>query len=312
MTWPANYGRLWGQIPNTAGRVFWVAPSASYTVNGRACTASDGQDGLAPDRALLTINRAWTQVTADAGDVIVLLPGTHTPSASIAANVAGVTMMGLPSGQGNPISRKVTIAAVAGDETINITASRVELAYFNVIPTTAFAAIDINVGVGGVASNQVNIHDVTFDLFTPAANTATVGITALDVCSYLNIERCYFNSDGAQGNAIVATGSKDSIIQDCVFSLSAGTWASVILCGAATDRLLIRRNTFQCAGTAITAGVNGTGATLATGVACHDNRFSSLCTVPIDNFDASECEIVENYSMSVGAGAGGVLITAIT
>jgi hypothetical protein len=301
-----NYGRLWGQIPNTAGQVFWVAPSDGYTVGGNAYRASNDNSGLLPEQALRTVNRAWALATANAGDVIVLLPGTHTPTASIAASVAGVTMMGLPGGAGNYLRQKATIAAVTGDETMNITAAGIEIAYLNVIPVTAQEAIDVTAVAG------VHIHHCMIDMNTPAVSTSTVGIAAIGAATELLIDSCYFNCDGAQGNAIVATATLDSVISNCLFSLSAGTWASAILCGAATDRLLVARDTFSCAGTAITVGVNGTGATLATGVLCHDNRFSSLVTVPIDGFDAAECEISENYDAGVGAADGGVLITAIT
>src|SRR3990167_3407471 len=98
MAYLTKFGSLWGAIPQTAGRVFWVAPTASYTVDGRAYSASDDNDGLSPEKALVTIDRAWNLVTANVGDVIVLLPGTHSPAASIAADIAGVTMMGLPAG----------------------------------------------------------------------------------------------------------------------------------------------------------------------------------------------------------------------
>lgn len=295
---------LWGSLPDTAGRIFWVSPADSYTVDGQSYAASNDNDGLDARRALRTINRAWALATADAGDVIVLLPGTHTPSASIAANVAGVTMTGLPGGL---LQYRATIAAVTGDETMNVTAADIELAYFNVIPVTAQEAIDFSVNAHGL-----HVHHVYFDLNTPAESTSTVGLAATGAASRVNVNHCVFDCDGAQGNAIVATATLDSVIEHCVFSLSVGTWASVILCGAGTDRLLIRRNTFSCAGTAITVGVNGTGADQATGVLCHDNRFGSLVTVPFDNFDASECEISENYDAGVGALDGGALLTAIT
>lgn len=303
------YGDIWAQIPQTAGRVFWVAPGAgSYRVNGNLFDASDGNDGLRPERALATVNRAWALVSANSGDVIVLLPGTHTPSASIAASVAGVTMMGLPGGRGNWLRPKATIAAVTGNENCNVSAADIEIAHLNWIPVTADTAIDLTAD-----ADRLYVHDCHFDFATPAVSTGTIGIQALGAASNVLIERCYWDSDGAQGNAIDATALLDSIIQECDFTLSAGTWASVILCGAATARLLIRRCTFiDFEGTAITVAVNGTGATIANGVAVADCRFGVGVTVPIDGFDAAEAMIVENYDMGVGAADGGALITAIT
>ena len=101
MGYVTKYGSFWGMIPQTAGRVFWVAPAASYTVEGRTYVASDDNDGLSPERAKLTLDDTIGDCTANVGDVIVLLPGAHSWSASVAADVAGVTIMGLPSGAGH-------------------------------------------------------------------------------------------------------------------------------------------------------------------------------------------------------------------
>lgn len=303
------YGTTWGNIPNTAGRVFWVAPAASYTVNGIAYTASDGHDGLSPERAVLTVNRAIALATADVGDVIVLLPGTHSPTASIAANKAGITIMGLPSGRGNPMKHKTTIGAVTGDQNLNITAADVEIAYLNFIPVTADTAIDIS-----AAGHRAYIHDCSFDLATPAVNTGTIGIEALGAADRVVIEDCFVESDGAQGQAIVATALTNSAVRRSQFwqTGSGTTWASVLLCGAATTNLVVDACEFLDFAGTITVGVDGTGSTIANGVHVQNCRFGVTVTVPVDNFDAAEATLSENYDSGVGATDGGVLITAIT
>src|SRR3990167_4407049 len=96
MGYLTKYGSLWGQIPQTPGQVFWVAPGASYTVDGIAYTASDGNDGLSPTRAVLTVDYAIGLNTAKVGDAIVLLPGAHTSAATITVDVAGITITGMP------------------------------------------------------------------------------------------------------------------------------------------------------------------------------------------------------------------------
>lgn len=303
-----RYGDFWGRIPETAGRVFWVAPGASYTAGGQAYVASDQNDGLDPRRALLTVNRAWALCTADAGDVIVALPGTHTPSASIAANVAGVTMMGLPSGRGNVLKQKTTIAAVTGDQNMNVTAANIEIAFLNFIPVTADTAIDFTLD-----ADSLHIHHCSFDMATPAVSVNTHGIEALSAASNVLIDNCYFESDGAQGEGLALLSVVDSVVEDCLFTLSAGTWAAAMsILGAGADRIVVRRCVFTCSGTAITAGVLGTTLTGANSVFFHDNRFGSLVTVPIDTFAAADAEISENYDFGVGATDGGVLITATT
>src|SRR3990167_3268831 len=98
MGYITKVGSFWGMVPQTSGRVFWVAPAASYTVEGRSYSASDGNDGLSPERAFLTVDYAVGQCTANVGDVIVMLNGAHSVSATIAVDVAGITITGIPRG----------------------------------------------------------------------------------------------------------------------------------------------------------------------------------------------------------------------
>lgn len=305
MSFITKYGSFWGFIPQTAGNIYWVSPSNSYTIEGRTYDASDDNDGLSPEKALRTIDRAWNLVNA--GDVIVPLPGTHSPSASIGADVAGVIMTGLPNGVGNILKQKTTIAAVTGDQTINVTAANIEISYLNIIPITSDSAIDVS-----AAGDQLHVHHCSFDMSTPAANTGTIGIDAIGAASNLLVDNCYFECDGAQGGAIVATALLDSIIEDCTFSLSTGTWGAVIVTGAATDRLYIRRCSFLATNATITIGINGTAATIASGVQAIGNVFSDSVSVALDGFGAGEAEIAENYQLGVGSTDGGVLIVAIT
>ena len=312
MAFLTRYGGYYGQLPQTGGNIYWVAPAASYTIygpqGGRAYVASDGNSGLSPAQALRTIDRAWNLVTADVGDLIILFPGTHTvATTSVAADIAGVSMFGLPGGRGNFVREKTILTTdITADEIINVTAANIEMGYFTLRPITASDALDLSADADGF-----HMHDFSIDIQTPAVDTATIGIT-LAAANNILLQDFFVECDGAQGNAIVATGALDSVIRNFTIYQSAGTWASAIICGAATNRLLIEKGSFLCAGTAMTVGVNGTGATIARGVAVQDCRFSDLVTVAIDNFDATECEIAENYQLGVGAADGGVLITAIT
>ena len=245
------------------------------------------------------------------GDVIVLMPGDHTvASASLAMSKAGVKIFGPEAWMGQDMpglkSAATLTTSVSADEIMNVTATDCGVIGVTVIPITTSDAIDLS-----SAANRFLLKNCWFDMATPAVNTGTIGIT-LAAASNIMIDGCTFQSDGAQGNAIVATGAIDSFIQRCRIFNTAGTWASGVLCGAATTGLWFIDNLFDCYGTALTAGINGTGATIANGVKCVGNRFGSLVTVGIDNFDAGECAISENYDFGVGATDGGVLIVAIT
>lgn len=300
----------WGFIPNTSGRVFYVAPADSYTVDGESYDASDNNDGLSPARALRTIDRAWNLVdsTGTVGDTIALIPGTHTvQTTSVAADVPGVTMTGIPSGRGNVLRpRTIVTTDITADEIMNVTAANIELSHLLIRPITASDAIDLS-----AAADGFHLHHCGFDMATPAASTSTVGIT-LAAANNILLEDFYVECDAAQGNAIVATGALDSVIRNFTILQSAGTWASAILCGAATNRLHIDRGFFLPSNATLTAGINGTGATIASGVLVTNCMFADSVTVAIDNFDAGECEIAENYQLGVGGTDGGVLITAIT
>lgn len=307
-----KYGTIHGMLPQGAGRIFWVSPSNGYVVDGRSYRASDGNDGLSPERALRTIARAWALVTANAGDMIVLIPngasaGHIVQTASVAANVAGVTMWGLPSGRGNRLRNRVSVTTdITGDEVVNVTAADIEFGYFDLVPITASDGIDLT-----AAADGFYMHNFKLDLKTPAVSTSTVGLT-LAAAENILLEDFSVVCDGAQGNAIVATGSIDSTIRNFEIKQSAGTWASAILCGAATTQLHIDKGFFLPSNATLTEGINGTGATIASGVLVTDCRFADSVTVAIDSFDAGECEIAENYQLGVGGTDGGVLITAIT
>ena len=298
----------WAKIPETTGRVFWVAPSAQYTYAGQTYPASDNNDGLHPKRAMLTLDAAIGRCAANVGDVIVMLPGTHTYSASVAADVAGITIMGLPGGRGNPKLKKTSITISATDQIMNVTAANIEVAHINFIPITTAAAIDLS-----AAANQFYCHDCSFDLYTPAANTGTIGIDALGAASFVVIEDCHFISDGAQGPGVDVTALVDGIVRNCIFEINgSGTWAAAVTCGAATTRVRIDGCSFLDWNGTITAGIDGTGATIANGVHVQNCRFGVTVTVPVDNFDAAEATLSENYDSGVGATDGGVLVVAIT
>lgn len=301
-----SFGTIAGTLPAFMGRQFFVAPSASYTIGGRTYVASDGNDGLSPERALLTVAAALALTTASAGDMVVLLPGDHTATASLAMSKAGVTLTGIPGMRSRPIASNTSLTVSASDEIINVTAADVEICNLRIIPITAKTGIDAS-----AAANRLYLHDLYFDLTTPAVNTGTVGFASIGANSQVLIEDCYALSDGAQGPALTLTGTLNSIVRNCTIQNNAGSWAVGVLCGAAT-KVLMHDCLFVSTGTAMTAGVSGTGATGASGCIFMNNRFSSLVTVGIDNFDAGEAELSENYDAGVGATDGGVLIVAIT
>lgn len=314
MAYLTKYGTLWGAVPQTCGRVFWVSPSDTFTIEGTAYSASDDNDGLSPERPLRRVNRAWALVTANAGDIIMLLPGTHVAAntagtaTSIAANVAGVTMMGLPSmGGGNMLRPRASLNIAAADETVNVTAANIEIAHIGFVGVagqTAIATLNYSAAASGLY-----IHDCTVDVTAQTINTGIIGFDATGAAAFVVFERCHFISDGAFGAMIDLTATTDTLVQDCVFTSTTGTLAAAITCGAATDRATIRRNLFNDGAGTITAAVDGTGATIAGGVLLSYN-YGGVTTTLAANFTSGEAELCNNYDGGVGAGDGGVIYTA--
>lgn len=312
MAFITRYGSMWGAIPQTSGRIFWVAPASAYTVEGRAYTAADGNDGLSPERAFLTLDNAINNTTASTGDVIVLLPGTHSWAASAAADVAGITIMGLPCGAGNFLRQRASITTSAADEIINVTAADVEIAYLHVIPVTAQRGIDFT-----TAADRLHVHHCSFDMFTPVVSTSTIGVGVTAVGQLpkgVIVDNCSFQSDGAQGVGVALGDTIQGLIEWNTFLLSAGSWAAACgFEGVTSQTGLIRYNDFMANQATMTIGIiGGTDDGTSGRMFIHDNRFNNEVTTPIDNWGVQNASICENYRGAVGIAAGGVLWSSIT
>jgi hypothetical protein len=305
-----RYGGFWGFVPVTSGRIFFVAPSASYTVEGRAYSASDSNDGLSPERALVTVDQAVSLATDAVGDVIVLLPGAHTTTASLAVSKANLTFTGFP---GNPVRPPTSITCGASDEIMNVTAADVTVQHLRLIPITQKAAIDFT-----SAANRLRVHNCSIDLATAAAHTSTQGIaatTAAQSPSHVLIENNYVECDGAQGAAFAMGDSKDYIVRGNTVVQSAGTWAAAASgLGTTSQRGLWANNTFLTqAGATQTAGIKGADVGSASAVQAVGNLFAGpigAVAKPFEDWGSADLEIVENYQSS-GA-SGSLIITAIT
>lgn len=271
-----KYGTLWGMVPQTAGRLFWVAPAASYTVEGRAYSASDDNDGLSPERAFRTIDYAVGKCTANVGDVIVLLPGAHSSTATVTVDVAGVTITGMPGSAAGSVdvrmpgggARMKTSVTTSGTTTdvFTVTATDVEIAYLHLIPVSAAAAISAS-----NAADRLYVHDCTFNM-TTAANTSTFGIsfplgTGTTTANDDSIIRnCYWYVSDNQGPAIRAAGTMIGCsIENSTFYLAGTTaWDDVIeitLAGSLGNKVRDCDFITQGSGTVMTDCIDVTGST---------------------------------------------------
>jgi hypothetical protein len=316
MGYLTKFGSFWGSIPQTTGSIFWVAPAASYTVEGRTYSASDDNDGLSPERAFRTIDYAVGKCTASVGDVIVLLPGAHTTTGVITVDVAGITITGMPGAVGSQTARmpehgarvrtSVTQATAATD-VFSVTATDVEICNLHLIPVASAAAISAS-----NAADRLYVHDCTFNMTTAEA-TNTFGIsfplgtgttTANDDSL---IRNCYWYVSGNQGPAIRAAGTLIGLsVESSTFYLSGTTaWddaVEITLAGSLGNSFRDCDFITQGSGTVMTDCIDVTGSTTDGGT----HAYRCFFAAGSDGFEATATADVycaENYLATTTSGA---------
>lgn len=303
-----KYGSQFGTVPPTTGRVYFVAPSASYTVNGFSYPASDDNDGLSPEKALLTINRFVTLATADVGDTAILLSGTHTVASTVRITKSGLTVLGVHGqhGRRNIWRLKSVISAVAQSvAAISVEANDTEIGYLEFRGDDARSIMifpnDTTNGVDGLY-----VHDCKFRLanVTVSTNNQMIDFSSRAPFSRLNadgrgdfqlgssaqlatayLENCLFESDGAHGPAInIATAAVH--ITGCRFHNQQGTWGIAVAVGTSADGCVIEHCSFTTGGT-MGVPISGTTADITGAVFVRYTDFGLPMTnnaIPIEDF----------------------------
>lgn len=305
---------FWG-LPQTSGTTYWIAPSASYTVEGNTYSASDGNDGKDPRRALLTVNQFVSLATADVGDRCILLPGSHSWAATQTISKAGLKVFGLPGGQPDPSERgtrttrydaSVTTSLAAG-AVFTVSAARTEIAYLHVIPIVSGTGVAIS------AAADVNIHDLTWNITTAGA-TDTIGISVTGATPRPRISNQYVYVTGNQGpflRAASATAGMDGgLLQKSTVVLAGSTaWDDVVEITTGVDNFTVRDSDFVfSSGAIITTIVNGTGNTNDHSIfvaRCMFGVAGDLAT----GSSTSDIVLVNNYIATIQGGTGGTLAT---
>jgi hypothetical protein len=316
-------------IPLTLGQIHYVAPSTSYTVagpkkGGRTYTASDGNDGTDPRSALTSIGQAVTNATANAGDVIALLPGTHTQTSSVALSKAGLTIIGLPyfpvtAGDHAPrsIRPQATITTSAADEAINVTAADTTIMNVRFLPVTQQKALDWS-----AAAARLRIVDCMVDLTSATAHANTRGLFATAAAADVHVDRCVFKESNAgttNGAALDLGAAVNFLVSNCFvvkdFLASSVAWTSaIVVASGCTGRFVNNVVTAYggAAGDAITNFVLGAALSNAAVVLFERNIAGVNVTKFAEDFAAADCDLANNYVATVAGGTGGTLITATT
>ena len=316
MGYLTKYGTLWGAIPETVGNIFWVAASTSALIEDRTVVASDGNDGLSPERPLATIGQAITNATADASDIIALLPGSHTSAATVTLSKAGLTFIGVqpvsriaPQVRQYALNTKVNWTSTFAGVGITNTAADTTFAGINFIPVTAQSmmtciATPRNAWIGCSLTMSAAVSTSTKGFVFSGAAGAN--------CSFVDCVFLNNVASSAQGPCLDLTAADNFLVQGCDVLLkgTSSAWAVAIQLGAASAGIF-RENFIGAvnAGT-ITIGVDGTGVAVANAVNFINNRYGvSPGAGATKNFDNTDVSLVENYYGTIGAGAGFVIHT---
>lgn len=323
MAYLTRYGTQFGALPQTMGKIIFVSPSDSYTVDGRAYSASNDNDGLSPERAKRTIAGAISDATANAGDTIVLLPGTHT-SAVAACSKAGVTFVGLPYFPEASVDGyhgwqpQVTVTGSTG-VAIAITAADCTFHNIRFLPVTATTCVTIT--TAGARTKFVHCM-VDNTGVTGHASTAGIVVTTANLPRGLVFMGCIFKDASvttSNGPALNLAASVDFLIYKCVVykdgQIASGVaWTTAIIletgCTGTFKEMdaIVSEVSVGITKVVTAAALAGAGVVHAIGCTMTVNTGGLL----FDDFAAADMDLCNNYVATVAGGTGGTLITAST
>lgn len=203
------------------GSIFWVGS----TVTGATDGAGYGQN---PEAPVATIDYAIGLCTANAGDVIFVLPG-HAENISSATgcvlDIAGVTIIGLGTGSLMPT---LTLDTAAG-ATISITVANCRLKnlkLYSDFTNGVTAAITVGASADGLVLDGLVMEE--------AANTKEmlIGISVAAACNDVIVQNCRFYgvAGGTDSQWLIFVGASNN-------SVVRGNYIFGDFSGAAIDAL---------------------------------------------------------------------------
>ncbi len=187
-------------------------------------SGNDGNSGLDPRRALLTMQAAIDLCVANRGDIIVCLRGGLTVTETINFNKGGITVVGQQYGM-SPFARGEFFSILADDTFTNG-------------PVATITAPCTIMGLGFAS------RDTGATFFGGAA--MLIGGQATAAPFGVHIKDCRFpkwNLSNRIGIAI--EGSSDCMIEDCDFEGVGSDFDSGIYVQGACQNLVLRRNHFR-------------------------------------------------------------------
>ena len=199
------------------GEVFYCDPT-----NG-----SDSNGGKRPDNAKATMNAAIGLCTADAGDVIVRLPGTETVTSQVEFDVSGITVIAATFGI-SPEGGGEEFATLAGSGYTDGPAARV----------TASCAL---IGLGFVSRDAGTVSNNRGAALTIGGSSSGAFGVHVYGCRFPK-----WNLDNRYGIYLDGTAAvTDVTIEQCTFEGVGADFDYGILANGAIQNLNILRNKFR-------------------------------------------------------------------
>jgi hypothetical protein len=182
-----NNGTLVGAKIHSLGKVFYVD----------SVTGDDNLDGLTPESALATLAEAFDKVTANKGDMIVLLPGHNETvgAASYACDVAGVYVLGLGTGDDMP---QFNMNHASAEFSVSANGITLDGIRFSADVTSVAIGIEIEDGV-----DYTTIRNCVFDVVTTGTDEFTAAIHLVNDNTGTLIENNYFSQGLAAAVAAI-------------------------------------------------------------------------------------------------------------
>ena len=190
-------------------------------------SAVDGASGANPDEAVGTLDEAFALCTANVGDTIVVMPNhaeTITGAGGIAHDVAGVSVIGLGTGDQHP--RFLMDGAATVTYLISAADAYLENLEFASGHADVVTAIAISTGVGAQIINCEFNDNVANENFlsaiksTGAANTAD-GLTA--------IGNFFYSADAATLGFVIMTDDSIGVRLEDNIVISEGTGLATMM-----------------------------------------------------------------------------------
>lgn len=248
-----------------------VSTGERFYVHSGTGTNSAGY-GKSPDSPLATLDYAIGLCTAAKNDIIYLMPGhaeTLSGAAAIAADVAGVSIIGLGNGHNRP-----TFTWGATDASWTVSGANVTIRN---IRTTV--SVDEVVSMFAVSAAGVTLDGV--DFFETASAQAIQFLLTTNAADYLTIKNCFHHQITAAGSAqkwiqLVGTDCTRIVGNTFMLTANASTGSHAISGSTAVVNCEIANNRILFLGATITIVIN-----LVTGSSgiIADNRLASGTSV---------------------------------